>query len=63
MAKEAADLVLLGDFSSIIVATEYGNVLLFGMASFARLTAVALPGRLVYDNLKTTVLYLLPAGS
>ena len=32
------------------------------MAAFARLTAVALPGRLVYDNLKKTVLYLLPAG-
>ncbi|KAF9481785.1 sodium-potassium ATPase [Pholiota conissans] len=43
VAKEAADLVLLGDFSSIIVAIEYG--------------------RLVFDNLKKTVLYLLPAGS
>ncbi|KDR70264.1 hypothetical protein GALMADRAFT_255158 [Galerina marginata CBS 339.88] len=43
VAKEAADLVLLGDFSSIIDAVKYG--------------------RLVYDNLKKTVLYLLPAGS
>ncbi|KAF5309044.1 hypothetical protein D9619_013557 [Psilocybe cf. subviscida] len=43
VAKEAADLVLLGDFSSIITAIEYG--------------------RLVFDNLKKTVLYLLPAGS
>ncbi|KAF8811093.1 sodium-potassium ATPase [Phlegmacium glaucopus] len=43
VAKEAADLVLLGEFSSIIVAIEYG--------------------RLVYDNLKKTCLYLLPAGS
>jgi sodium/potassium-transporting ATPase subunit alpha len=42
VAKEAADLVLLGDFSSIITAIEYG--------------------RLVFDNLKKTVLYLLPAG-
>lgn len=42
VAKEAADLILLGDFSSIVTAIEYG--------------------RLVYDNLKKTVLYLLPAG-
>ena len=62
VAKEAADLVLLGDFSSIIVAIEYGNVFLFEMNSYAGLTAVAFAGRLVYDNLKKTVLYLLPAG-
>ncbi|KAF9554795.1 sodium-potassium ATPase [Agrocybe pediades] len=43
VAKEAADLILLGDFSSIIDAIKYG--------------------RLVFDNLKKTVLYLLPAGS
>ncbi|KDQ57331.1 hypothetical protein JAAARDRAFT_194477 [Jaapia argillacea MUCL 33604] len=43
IAREAADMVLLDDFSAIIVALEYG--------------------RLVYDNLKKTVLYLLPAGS
>ena len=39
VAKEAADIVLLGDFSSIIVAIEYGNVLPVGMGS-ARLTVV-----------------------
>ncbi|KZS91530.1 sodium-potassium ATPase [Sistotremastrum niveocremeum HHB9708] len=43
VAREAADMVLLDSFSSIVVALEYG--------------------RLVYDNLKKTVLYLLPAGS
>lgn len=43
VAREAADLVLLGDFSSIVIAIEFG--------------------RLVFDNLKKTVLYLLPAGS
>ncbi|KZT39131.1 sodium-potassium ATPase [Sistotremastrum suecicum HHB10207 ss-3] len=43
VAREAADMVLLDSFSSIIVALEYG--------------------RLVYDNLKKSVLYLLPAGS
>ncbi|KDQ14226.1 hypothetical protein BOTBODRAFT_55652 [Botryobasidium botryosum FD-172 SS1] len=43
VAREAADMVLLDSFSSIVIALEYG--------------------RLVYDNLKKTVLYLLPAGS
>ncbi|KAH9955492.1 hypothetical protein BC827DRAFT_1236737 [Russula dissimulans] len=43
VAREAADMVLLEDFSAIVVALEYG--------------------RLVYDNLKKTILYLLPAGS
>ncbi|TBU35112.1 sodium-potassium ATPase [Dichomitus squalens] len=43
VAREAADMVLLDDFSAIIIALEYG--------------------RLVFDNLKKTVLYLLPAGS
>ncbi|KAL7418441.1 hypothetical protein Q5752_006899 [Cryptotrichosporon argae] len=43
VAKEAADLVLLDTFSSVVVAVEYG--------------------RLVFDNLKKTCLYLLPAGS
>ncbi|KAI0757131.1 sodium-potassium ATPase [Daedaleopsis nitida] len=43
VAREAADMVLLDDFSAIVVALEYG--------------------RLVFDNLKKTVLYLLPAGS
>ncbi|TDL17671.1 sodium-potassium ATPase [Rickenella mellea] len=43
VAREAADMVLMEDFSAIVIALEYG--------------------RLVYDNLKKTVLYLLPAGS
>nr|XP_031860422.1 uncharacterized protein CI109_004032 [Kwoniella shandongensis]KAA5527494.1 hypothetical protein CI109_004032 [Kwoniella shandongensis] len=43
VAMEAADLVLLDSFSSIVVAVEYG--------------------RLVFDNLRKTVVYLLPAGS
>ncbi|TFK33627.1 sodium-potassium ATPase [Crucibulum laeve] len=43
VAKEAADMILLEDFSAIVIALEYG--------------------RLVFDNLKKTVLYLLPAGS
>ncbi|KAF8987235.1 sodium-potassium ATPase [Cyathus striatus] len=43
VAKEAADMILLEDFSAIVVALEYG--------------------RLVFDNLQKTVLYLLPAGS
>lgn len=40
---EAADMVLLESFSSIIVCIEYG--------------------RLVFDNLKKVILYLLPAGT
>lgn len=43
VAIEAADMVLLEDFSAIVSALE--------------------SGRLVFDNLKKTVLYLLPAGS
>lgn len=43
VAIEAADLVLLDSFESIVVAVEYG--------------------RLVFENLKKTILYLLPAGS
>lgn len=43
IAREAADMVLLDNFGSIVIALEYG--------------------RLVYDNLKKTCLYLLPAGS
>ncbi|ORY33508.1 hypothetical protein BCR39DRAFT_520515 [Naematelia encephala] len=43
VAMEAADLILLESFSSIVVAVEYG--------------------RLVFDNLRKTCLYLLPAGS
>lgn len=43
VAMEAADMILLEDFSAIVTAIEYG--------------------RLVYDNLKKVILYLLPAGS
>jgi len=43
VAREAADMVLLEDFSAIVVALEWG--------------------RLVYDNLKKTIVYLIPAGS
>lgn len=43
IAKEAADLVLLESFSSVVTALKYG--------------------RLVFENLKKTVVYLLPAGT
>ncbi|KAK4685419.1 hypothetical protein P7C73_g4728, partial [Tremellales sp. Uapishka_1] len=43
VAMEAADLILLDSFSSIVVGVEYG--------------------RLVFDNLRKTCLYLLPAGT
>ncbi|KAF3931111.1 hypothetical protein ABW20_dc0107790 [Dactylellina cionopaga] len=43
IAIEAADMVLLEDFSAIVAAVRYGRV--------------------VYDNLKKTIIYLLPAGS
>lgn len=43
IAIEAADMVLLDSFSSVVEALRYG--------------------RMMYDNLKKTVAYLLPAGS
>ncbi len=43
VAIEAADMVLLESFSSIVVAVQYG--------------------RTVFDNLRKTIAYLLPAGS
>ncbi len=43
IAVEAADMVLLESFSSIVAAVQYGRV--------------------VFDNLKKVVCYLLPAGS
>ncbi|CCT69115.1 K, P-type ATPase (mediates high-affinity potassium or sodium uptake) [Fusarium fujikuroi IMI 58289] len=43
IAMEAADMVLLDTFSSIIIAVQYGRV--------------------VFDNLKKVISYLLPAGS
>lgn len=60
VAKEAADLVLLGEFSSIVIAIEYGWISF--QLKFLCLTSLLCPGRLVYDNLKKTILYLLPAG-
>ncbi len=39
---EAADLILLSDFSAIITGIQYG--------------------RLCFENLRKTILYLLPAG-
>lgn len=43
IAMEAADMILLESFSSIVVAVQYGRV--------------------VFDNLKKVIAYLLPAGS
>ncbi|PBK66785.1 calcium ATPase [Armillaria solidipes] len=43
VAMEAADLILLSDFSAIITGIQYG--------------------RLCFENLRKTILYLLPAGS
>lgn len=43
IAIEAADMVLLESFSSIVAAVQYGRV--------------------VFDNLKKVICYLLPAGS
>jgi len=43
VAMEAADLILLSDFSAIITGIEYG--------------------RLCFENLRKSILYLLPAGS
>ncbi|KAL7800286.1 putative H /K ATPase alpha subunit [Trichoderma ceciliae] len=43
IAMEAADMILLESFSSIVIAVQYGRV--------------------VFDNLKKVIAYLLPAGS
>ncbi|RDA84279.1 hypothetical protein CP532_3350 [Ophiocordyceps camponoti-leonardi (nom. inval.)] len=43
IAMEAADMILLETFSSVVVAVQYGRV--------------------VFDNLKKVIAYLLPAGS
>ncbi|GJN71859.1 hypothetical protein Purlil1_4966 [Purpureocillium lilacinum] len=43
IAMEAADMVLLDTFSSVVIAVQYGRV--------------------VFDNLKKVIAYLLPAGS
>ncbi len=42
VAMEAADLILLSDFSAIITGIQYG--------------------RLCFENLQKSILYLLPAG-
>lgn len=61
VAREAADLILLGEFSSIITAIEYGASQPLRLSLYdGGLTQPK--GRLVFDNLKKTVLYLLPAG-
>jgi sodium/potassium-transporting ATPase subunit alpha len=59
VAREAADMVLLEDFSAIVVALEYGTP---RPTVFDCRAETPHPGRLVYDNLKKTILYLLPAG-
>lgn len=43
IAMEAADMILLESFSSVVIAVQYGRV--------------------VFDNLKKVIAYLLPAGS
>lgn len=58
VAIEAADIVLLDSFSAIVEAVKYGR-LVYGM-SFVVVTRVVL---IQLDNLKKTVIYLLPAGS
>jgi sodium/potassium-transporting ATPase subunit alpha len=63
VAREAADMVLLEDFSAIVVALEYGAsrlAIIYLLHWSERFLAHA--GRLVFDNLKKTTLYLLPAG-
>jgi sodium/potassium-transporting ATPase subunit alpha len=71
VAREAADMVLLEDFSAIVVALEYGTFsfwlsspayYLCFMSQRSSLLPPSFAGRLVYDNLKKTILYLLPAG-
>ena len=63
VAREAADMVLLEDFSAIVVALEYGACFaLSPRVCVCRSDRSSLSGRLVYDNLKKTILYLLPAG-
>jgi sodium/potassium-transporting ATPase subunit alpha len=67
VAREAADMVLLEDFSAIVVALEYGASHRFRSSQLFEFEALhpthsGLAGRLVYDNLKKTILYLLPAG-
>jgi sodium/potassium-transporting ATPase subunit alpha len=60
VAREAADMVLMEDFSAIVVALEYGMSAFLTCLLFCCLSVL---GRLVFENLKKTILYLLPAGS
>ncbi|ELU39770.1 sodium-potassium ATPase [Rhizoctonia solani AG-1 IA] len=70
VAREAADMVLLENFE---VRTGYIDhrcsvprpihVFPLGLIRLMTHDTISLLGRLVYDNLKKTVLYLLPAGS
>lgn len=59
VAREAADMVLLEDFSAIVTALEYG---MWISPPLDCVVVLVLIGRLVFDNLKKSVLYLLPAG-
>lgn len=75
VAREAADMVLLDDFSAIVVALKYGRYESLVPHSIKDWSALFCTrhsslyeradfqiGRLVHDNLKKTILYLLPAG-
>ncbi|OBZ73885.1 Sodium/potassium-transporting ATPase subunit alpha [Grifola frondosa] len=64
VAKEAADMVLLADFSAIVIALEYGDYQCSPASIRNKNYINSLhAGRLVFDNLQKTLLYLLPAGS
>jgi sodium/potassium-transporting ATPase subunit alpha len=69
VAREAADMVLLEDFSAIVIALEWGAFTLpssvkrdIRMSDPPSLPSLPIAGRLVYDNLKKTILYLLLVG-
>lgn len=60
IAIEAADMVLLESFSAIVEAVKYGR-LVYGMLWVGRSVVFLADKRI--DNLKKTIVYLLPAGS
>jgi sodium/potassium-transporting ATPase subunit alpha len=64
VAREAADMVLLEDFSAIVVALEWGTsfIRFSQFVEKSNQTHHIYLGRLVYDNLKKTIVYLHPAG-
>jgi sodium/potassium-transporting ATPase subunit alpha len=64
VAREAADMVLLEDFFAIVVALEWGTsfIRFSQFVEKSNQTHHIYLGRLVYDNLKKTIVYLLPAG-